>query len=82
MRVSWKGEPVELSVTEFWIVSSLARRPGHLKTRQQLMDAANIVVDESTVTSHIKRIRRKLKDADPAADPIQTEYGIGYRWRE
>ncbi|MGI9343886.1 MAG: proteobacterial dedicated sortase system response regulator [Gammaproteobacteria bacterium] len=81
MSVTWAERPVDLSVTEFWIVACLARRPGHLKTRQQLMDAANIVVDESTVTSHIKRIRRKLKDVDPAADPIQTEYGIGYRWR-
>ena len=81
MCVTWSGRPVELSVTEFWIVASLVRRPGHLKTRQQLMDAANIVVDESTITSHIKRIRRKLEDVDPDADPIQTEYGIGYRWR-
>lgn len=81
MSVTWADHPVELSVTEFWIVACLARRPGHLKTRQQLMDAANIVVDESTVTSHIKRIRRKLKEAAPDADPIQTEYGIGYRWR-
>lgn len=82
MRVTWGEKPVELSVTEYWIVASLARRPGHLKTRQQLMDAANIVVDESTITSHIKRIRRKLKEVDADADPIQTEYGIGYRWRE
>jgi two-component system OmpR family response regulator len=82
MRVTWGGRPVELSVTEFWIVECLARRPGHLKSRQQLMDAANIVVDESTVTSHIKRIRRKFAEVDAAADPIQTEYGIGYRWRE
>ena len=81
MSVTWAERPVELSVTEFWIVGCLARRPGHLKTRQQLMDAANIVVDESTITSHFKRIRRKLKEVGPDADPIQTEYGIGYRWR-
>jgi len=81
MCATWSGRPVELSVTEFWIVGCLVRRPGHLKTRQQLMDAANIVVDESTITSHIKRIRRKLADVDPGADPIHTEYGIGYRWR-
>lgn len=81
MSVTWSGRAIGLSVTEFWIVACLARRPGHLKTRQQLMDAANIVVDESTITSHIKRIRRKLKEVDPDADPIQTEYGIGYRWR-
>jgi len=82
MRVTWSDKPVDLSITEYWIVACLARRPGHLKNRQQLMDAANIVVDESTVTSHIKRIRRKLKEVDAAADPIQTEYGIGYRWIE
>lgn len=81
MDVHWCGQPVDLSVTEFWIVACLARRPGHLKTRQQLMDAANIVVDESTITSHIKRIRKKLKEVDAGADPVQTEYGIGYRWR-
>ena len=81
MSVTWGGQRVDLSVTEYWIVAALARRPGHLKSRQQLMDAANIVVDEATVTSHIKRIRRKFKEVDPAADPIQTEYGIGYRWR-
>jgi len=81
MAVTWAEQPVELSVTEFWIVACLARRPGHLKSRQHLMDAANIVVDESTVTSHIKRIRRKFKEVDADADPIQTEYGIGYRWR-
>ena len=81
MDIRWHEQPVDLSVTEFWIIACLARRPGHLKTRQQLMDAANIVVDESTITSHIKRIRKKLKEVDASADPVQTEYGIGYRWR-
>ena len=81
MEVRWCGESLNLSITEFWIVLCLARRPGHLKTRQQLMDAANIVVDESTITSHIKRIRKKLTLIDADANPLQTEYGIGYRWR-
>jgi two-component system OmpR family response regulator len=81
MIVMWAGARVDLSLTEFWIVSSLIERPGHMRTRQQLMTAANICVDEGTVTSHIKRIRRKFKEVDPEADPIQTEYGIGYRWR-
>ena len=81
MEVRWCGESLNLSITEFWIVLCLARRPGHLKTRQQLMDAANIVVDDSTITSHIKRIRKKLTLIDADANPLQTEYGIGYRWR-
>ena len=81
MEVRWCGESLNLSITEFWIVLCLVRRPGHLKTRQQLMDAANIVVDESTITSHIKRIRKKLSLIDADANPLQTEYGIGYRWR-
>lgn len=81
MDAHWCGQPVDLSVTEFWIVVCLARHPGHLKTRQQLMDAAKIVVDESTITSHIKRIRKKLREVDAGADPVHTEYGIGYRWR-
>jgi len=81
MIVTWAGRPVELSLTEFWIVSSLIERPGHLRTRQQLMTAASICVEEDTITSHIKRIRHKFKDVDPEADPVQTEYGIGYRWR-
>jgi two-component system OmpR family response regulator len=81
MEVRWCGESLNLSITEFWIVLCLARRPGHLKTRQQLMDAANIVVDESTITSHIKRIRKKLTLIDADTNPLQTEYGIGYRWR-
>lgn len=80
MSVTWGERPVDLSVTEFWIVACLARRPGHLKTRQQLMDAANIVVDESTVTSHIKRIRRKFHAIDAGFDAIETVYGMGYRW--
>ena len=80
MSATWSGRRVELSVTEFWIVACLVRRPGHLKTRQQLMDAANIVVDESTITSHIKRIRRKFVAIDPDFDAIETVYGMGYRW--
>lgn len=81
MAVSWNGRPVELTVTEFWIVKCLAQRPGHVKSRQQLMDAAEIVVDDQTINSHIKRIRRKFHDSDPQADPIKTEYAIGYSWR-
>lgn len=82
MQTTWKGAPVTLSLTEFWIVHALARNPGHVRNRQQLMDAANVVLDDNTITSHIKRLRRKFADADPAFDAIQTVYGMGYRWVE
>jgi two-component system OmpR family response regulator len=81
MTALWRDAPVELTVTEFWIVHSLARLPGHVKTRDQLMRDANMVVDEGTVTSHIKRIRRKLALNDPAFDSVESVYGMGYRWR-
>lgn len=82
MQTSWHGTPVTLSLTEFWIVHALARNPGHVKNRQQLMDAANVVLDDNTITSHIKRLRRKFLEADCAFDAIQTVYGMGYRWVE
>jgi len=76
----WKGEPVPLTVTEFWIVHSLARFSGHVKTRDQLMADASVVVDDSTITSHIKRVRRKFQGLDPEFDAIETVYAMGYRW--
>jgi two-component system OmpR family response regulator len=82
MQTTWNGAPVTLSLTEFWIVHALARNPGHVKNRQQLMDAANVVLDDNTITSHIKRMRRKFQQIDPAFDAIQTVYGMGYRWVE
>ena len=82
MQVQWNGEVVLLSLTEFWIVHALARHPGHVKNRQQLMDAANVVLDDNTITSHIKRIRRKFQALDPRFDAVQTVYGMGYRWVE
>ena len=81
MTARWNDAPVELTVTEFWIVHSLAKLPGHVKTREQLMRDANMVVDEGTVTSHIKRIRKKLAAPDPQFDAIESVYGMGYRWR-
>ena len=81
MRVQWREQPVELTLTELWMVHALAKRPGHVKGREQLMQEANIVVDDSTVTSHIKRIRRKFAAVDPQFDAIETLYGIGYRWK-
>ncbi len=81
MTVGWQQELVTLTVTEFWIVYALARHPGHVKNRQQLMDAANVVLDDNTITSHIKRIRRKFSAVDEHFDAIETAYGMGYRWR-
>jgi two-component system OmpR family response regulator len=82
MQTTWNGRAVTLSLTEFWIVHALARNPGHVKNRQQLMDAANVVLDDNTVTSHVKRLRRKFLEVDSAFDAIQTVYGMGYRWLE
>ena len=78
--VSWNGSDITATLTEFWIIECLAKHVGHLKTRDQLMNAANIVVDSATVNSHIKRIRKKFRVIDDTADPIKTEYGGGYRW--
>ncbi len=80
LQATWNGEVVLLSLTEFWIVHALARHPGHVKNRQQLMDAANVVLDDNTITSHIKRIRRKFQVLTAEFDGIQTVYGMGYRW--
>lgn len=79
---TWNGRRVDLTVTELWIVHALARRPGHVKDREQLMGEARMVVDDSTVTSHVKRIRKKFLAVDPAFDRIESVYGMGYRWRE
>ena len=79
---TWAGRRVDLTVTEFWIVHALARHPGHVKDREQLMGEARMVVDDSTVTSHVKRIRRKFLAVDPAFDRIESVYGMGYRWNE
>jgi len=80
MNIFWQGHPVGLTLTEFWLVHALARYPGHVKNRQQLMDAAQAVLDDNTITSHIKRIRRKFIAVDPGFDAIETVYGMGYRW--
>ncbi|MGH8621651.1 MAG: winged helix-turn-helix domain-containing protein, partial [Burkholderiales bacterium] len=81
LQVQWNEQVVPLSLTEFWIVHALAEHPGHVKNRQQLMDAANVVLDDNTITSHVKRIRRKFSAADPQFDCIDTVYGMGYRWK-
>ncbi len=82
---TWKNKPVPLTVTEFLILRVLASRPGHVKNRDQLMDAAygdNVYVDDRTIDSHIKRLRKKFKQADDNFNEIETLYGIGYRYRE
>ncbi len=82
---TWKSRPVQLTVTEFLILEALASRPGHVKTRDQLMDAAygeHIYVEDRTVDSHIKRLRRKFKRIDDDFAQIETLYGLGYRYRE
>jgi two-component system OmpR family response regulator len=79
--VSWRGVGVALTLTEFWMVHALAKFPEHVKSRDQLMRDANLVVDDGTITSHIKRIRRKFLDADAGFDAIDTVYGMGYRWK-
>lgn len=81
MRVTWKEAEVPLTVTEFWMVNALVRFPGHVKTREQLMDEGNVVVDMATITSHIKRIRKKFVAMDNEFDCIETVHGVGYRWR-
>jgi len=82
MQVTWDDSPAGLTLTEFWLVHALARNPGHVKSRQQLMDAASVVLDDNTITSHIKRIRQKFVDLDKDFDAIETVYGMGYRWIE
>ena len=84
-RVRWDGRDVTLTVTEFMILEALAQRPGVVKSRNQLMDIAyqdDIYVDDRTIDSHIKRLRRKFRAADPEFHAIETLYGVGYRFGE
>ncbi|AWM78441.1 response regulator transcription factor [Phenylobacterium parvum] len=81
----WNGRPVKLTVTEFLLIQALAQRPGFVKSRDNLMDAAyddQVYVDDRTIDSHIKRMRRKFREVDPEFDAIETLYGVGYRYRE
>jgi len=81
---TWRDREINLTVTEFLLLQALAKRPGHVKNRDQLIDAAygeHIYVDDRTIDSHIKRLRRKFKDMDPEFAQIETLYGVGYRYR-
>lgn len=82
MQVFWLDTLLDLTVTEFWMVHSLTQRLGHVKSRNELMNDAKIYVDDSTITSHVKRIRKKFIKLDPEFDCIDTVYGMGYRWEQ
>ena len=84
-KVRWDGKEVTLTVTEFMILEALAQRPGVVKSRNQLLDIAyheDVYVDDRTIDSHIKRIRRKFRTVDSSFDAIETLYGVGYRFDE
>ncbi|MHA1152614.1 MAG: response regulator transcription factor [Alphaproteobacteria bacterium] len=82
---TWQGTAINLTVTEFLILKALAQRPGHVKNRDQLMDAAygdSVYVDDRTIDSHIKRLRKKFKEVDDDFGQIDTLYGVGYRYKD
>jgi len=84
-QCTWKGLRVDLTVTEFLLVKALAQRIGHVKSRDQLMDAAygeSVYVDDRTIDSHIKRLRKKFRAVDDTFEQIETLYGVGYRYKE
>ncbi len=82
LSVLWKQKPIAFTVTEFWMIHALAKYPGHVRSRDQLMETASILVDGATINSHIKRIRQKFLQTDPEFDAIEAVYGVGYRWLE
>ncbi len=80
LTATWRDQAINLTLTEFWMVHALVKFPGHVKNRDQLMSEANLNVDDSTITSHVKRIRKKFVAVDRTFDAIDTIYGMGYRW--
>ncbi|MEW8541336.1 MAG: proteobacterial dedicated sortase system response regulator [Candidatus Thiodiazotropha endolucinida] len=80
LTAHWKQNPVNLTVTEFWMLHALVRHPGHVRSRDQLMEEAHIYVDSASITTHIKRIRRKFQLVDSDFILIESVYGAGYRW--
>ena len=81
-QVQWKETISNLTLTEFWLLTSLVKNPGHVKSHSQLMDAANVVVTNNAIAAHIRRIREKFREVDPDFDAVRAEYGMGYRWLE
>ena len=81
-RIFWDKNQLNLTLTEFWILVSLVKHPGHVKSHGQLMEAANVVVTNNAIAAHIRRIREKFREIDPQFDAIRAEYGMGYRWLE
>ena len=82
MAVSWSGEPLSLTLTEFWLVEALARRPGHVKTYDNLMQVTRqSYVEKNTINGYVRRVRKKFREIDPGFSMIQTVFGIGYRWQ-
>ena len=83
MSVRWRGELINLTLTEFWIVESLARRPGHVKTYDALNDVTRQgLVERNTINGYIRRIRNKFRESDRSFDRIQTVHGTGYKWAQ
>lgn len=80
-QVLYREHPIDLTLTEFWLLHALTKNPGHVKSHGQLMEAANVVVTNNAITAHIRRIRDKFRDIDPEFNAIRTEYGMGYRWQ-
>ncbi len=79
-QVSWRETSVSLTLTEYWILLALTRYPGHVKSHDQLMAAANVVVTNNAIAAHVRRIKKKFKEIDSDFDHIRSEYGMGYRW--
>jgi two-component system OmpR family response regulator len=79
-QISWQKTRLDLTLTEFWLLQALTDHPGHVKSYEQLMTAANVIVTNNAITAHIRRIREKFRVIDPAFDRIRSEYGMGYRW--
>lgn len=80
MEVTWDNKPLRFTLTEFWILHALVKRPGNLKSHSQLMQAANTNVTDNAIAANVRRIREKFKEVDPGFGSIQSEYGMGYRW--
>ena len=84
-QATWKDQPLALTVTEFMLLHALAKRPGHVKSRNQLMEQCyphDAYVSERTIDSHVKRLRKKFVQLDEEFEAIDTVYGLGYRYRE